>query len=185
VPVLRAVMRHTLFLEGLNGHLAVWVSRSTMMAAQAPSEAGMKHCLGLAPVNSLHHLTSNCRRRASCCLRCSSNIPTAVRTCGDLLLVLTGAVTASSHSFRLSESIPHDRLGIVTKNRRPVILQDQRLRKHLTYLRGLVRRASTQPGGQLADVVRSRWLSTRSRSTWARAGGPTSVRQTSGWGQLQ
>jgi adenine-specific DNA-methyltransferase len=32
------------------------------------------------------------------------------------LLVLTGAVTASSHSFRLSESIPHDRLGIVTKN---------------------------------------------------------------------
>jgi hypothetical protein len=43
-----------------------------------------------------------------------------------LLLVVTGAVTASSHSFRLSESIPHDRLGIVTKNRRLVILQESR-----------------------------------------------------------
>jgi hypothetical protein len=44
-------------------------------------------------------------------------------------LVLTGAVTASSHSFRLSESIPHDRLGIVTENRRLVILQESGLRK--------------------------------------------------------
>jgi hypothetical protein len=33
----------------------------------------------------------------------------------------TGAVRASSRSFRLSESITHDRLGIVTKNRRPVL----------------------------------------------------------------
>src|SRR5262245_32809536 len=33
---------------------------------KAPSKSSMKHCLGLAPTDSLHHLTSSCRRTESC-----------------------------------------------------------------------------------------------------------------------
>jgi len=47
--------------ERPNGHLLVWVIRCAS-AAKAPSRSGMKHCLGLALANSLHHLTPNYRR---------------------------------------------------------------------------------------------------------------------------
>src|SRR6266487_5163679 len=54
MPVLHAVMQ-PVRVERSNGHLSVCVRRSS--AVEAPSPLGMKHCLGLAPGNSLHQIT--------------------------------------------------------------------------------------------------------------------------------
>jgi hypothetical protein len=40
--------------EGLNGHLLVWIIWCTLVV-QASGKSGIKHCLGLAFANSLHH----------------------------------------------------------------------------------------------------------------------------------